>query len=408
MTDTLRELRDRVPFAQWLAADEEMAAASPIHGRPGDTISFGGGLPAPELFPTEAMERAFSQAIREDAARSLQYGPTEGIPELRAIVAERLARRGIEVSADQVLITSGSLQGLNLVGGLLLDTGDVVITEAPTFMGALGAWAIHSPHYLSVAVDEEGMRLDVLEELLRTSDRPPKLVYVLPTFQNPTGVTLTLERRRGLLELAHRYGFWIVEDDPYGELWFDEGAPEVAPIRALPGAEERVLYLGSFSKILAPGLRLGFTVASGPVMHRLVRVKRGSDFHTDAVTQFGVLHLVAGKGFDLDAHVAGLRRAYREHRDTMLDTLETTFPAGVSWTRPSGGFFLWVELPPPNRALDFLALAQAEGVSFIPGPTFYPNGGGSNALRLSFSSNRPERIAEGVRRLARAAQRLSR
>ncbi len=405
MTEGLRESVQRASFAQWLADDEEHGTP-PIAGQTA-IVSFTGGLPAPELFPKEALQRAFSQAILEDTARSLQYGPVEGIPELRTFIAQRLVRRGIEVSPDDVLITSGSLQGLNLVGQLLLDSGDVVVTEAPTFMGALGAWASHMPHYLSVPVDEDGLRLDVLEELLRTSDRPPKFVYALPTFQNPTGVTLSLERRRGLLQLAQRYGFWIVEDDPYGELWFDEGAPEVPPIRALPGADEHVLYLGSFSKILAPGLRLGFTLASGGVMHRLRRAKRGTDFHTETLAQFGVARLVSRDDFDLEAHIDGLRRTYREHRDAMLDALETSFPSGSTWTRPAGGFFLWLELPSGQRALDFHPLALQEGVSFIPGPAFYPNGGGNNALRLSFSSNRPDRIVEGVQRLARAARRLS-
>ncbi len=399
-----------VAFARWLAAHEDDAAAVPMQaafrqGAAADVISFRGGLPAPELFPLESMERAFARAIRHDGRAALQYGETEGVGELRALICERLARRAIRASPADLLVTSGSLQGLDVVGRVLLDPGDLVVTEGPTFMGALGSWASHSPRYRAVPVDADGMRLDALEAVIQAEGRAPKFVYALPTFQNPTGATLSLERRRGLLELAWKHGFYILEDDPYGELWFDQGAPPLPPIRSLPGAEGRVVYLGSFSKILAPGIRLGFVAAAPEMMRRLVTAKKGVDLQTDGLAQYGVLHLVRGDDFDLDAHVAGLRRVYREDRDAMLDALETTFPEGARWTRPAGGFFLWVELPAGRSALDLLPRAIAEGVSFLPGPAFFPGGGGESALRLSFSANPPERIRQGIQRLARAVAR---
>jgi len=365
--------------AAWLANHTDTPANRAVALAVGaDVVGFGGGQPAAELYPLEALERAFSRAILEDGVKVLPYGASEGLPALREIVAERLGRRGIHIGADNVLITTGSMQGLHLVGRVLLDHGDTIVTEAPTFMGALGSWEHQQPRYLSIPVDDHGMVVDRLEDELRRAERPPKFVYLLPTFQNPSGVSLSLERRKHLLELADEHDLIIVEDDPYGEFWFDEGSEPVPPLRSLPGADERVIYLGTFSKILAPGMRLAYAVATPRLLNLLVRAKRGLDFHTDTLGQQGVVRLVRDGDFDFEAHVAAGRNAYRKRRDAMLDALETTFANDISWTRPAGGFFLWVDLPAGVSGDEVAKAALAEGVMVFAGGMFYPNGDGAS------------------------------
>jgi len=394
-------------FATWYAQAADSAAdravANPASlGVGADLIGFGGGQPAAESYPLEALERAFSRAIREDGRDVLPYGSSQGLPALRELVAERLAQRGINITADNVLITTGSLQGLHLLGRITLDPGDTIVTEAPTFMGALTTWEQQQPRYLSVPVDEHGMVLDALERALEASPVRPRFVYLLPTFQNPSGVSLTMKRRERLLEIAREHDLLIVEDDPYGEFWFDEGAERTHPLRSLPGAEEHVVYLGTFSKILAPGVRLAYAIAQPDVVQALSRAKRGVDFHTDTLLQQAVVHLVRDIDFDLEAHVAAGRRLYKARRDAMLDALETTFSSDTRWTQPGGGFFLWIDLPDGVSGDAVAAAALAEGVSVFPGSIFYPNrDGGSSGLRLSYSNATPERIREGIARLKR-------
>lgn len=391
-------------YAAWLEERPESAAdravSNPI--APEDMISFGAGQPAVELYPLDALARAFERAIREDGPTVLPYGQAEGVAALREVIAQRLARRGLHVGPEDVLVTSGSMQGLHLVGRLFLDHHDLILTEAPTFMGALSTWEQQQPRYLSVPVDSDGIVLDALEEALSRAPQPPRFVYLMPTFQNPSGVTLSLERRQRLIEMAEQHDLLILEDDPYGEFWFDEHAARIPPLRALPGAAERVLYLGTFSKILAPGLRLAYIVATPRLVAALARAKRGVDYHTDAVLQQAVVHLVRDQDFDFEAHVARARAEYGARRDAMLDALETTFADRATWTRPEGGFFLWLELP---RGLEGALVAQravAEGVTVMPGPIFFPNGdGGRHAIRLGFSNATPERIHAGIERLAR-------
>ena len=396
----------RAWLASWLiegadsAADRAVSSPASL-GVGADLIGFGGGQPAAESYPLEALERAFSKAILQDGRAVLPYGSSQGLPALRQLVAERLARRGITTNADNVVILTGSLQGLHLIGRVALDYGDTVVTEAPTFMGALGTWEHQRPRYLSIPVDEHGMVVEALEQALRAGQRP-KFVYLLPTFQNPSGVSLTLDRRRRLLEIAQEHDLLIVEDDPYGEFWFDEGAERIPPLRSLPGAEHHVVYVGTFSKILAPGIRLAYAVAGPDLLPALLRAKRGVDFHTDTLLQQAVVHLVRDPGFDLEAHVAAGRQLYKERRDTMLDALETTFTGETKWTRPGGGFFLWIDLPRGVSGEAVVSAAMAEGVAVFPGAIFYPNGdGGSNGLRLSYSNATPERIREGIERLSR-------
>jgi 2-aminoadipate transaminase len=392
-------------LASWLDADSaaDRTVASPASvGVGADLIGFGGGQPASESYPLEPLERAFSRAILENGRAVLPYGPSQGLLSLREVVAERLARRGIDTSADNVVILTGSLQGLHLVGRITLDHGDTIVTEAPTFMGALSTWEHQQPHYLTIPVDAHGMLVDVLDQHLRESQVRPKFVYSLPTFQNPSGVSLTLERRKRLLEIAQDHDLMIVEDDPYGEFWFDEGAAPIPPLRSLPGAEERVIYVGTFSKILAPGVRLAYAVAPPAIVPALLRAKRGVDFHTDTLLQQAVVHLVRDPDFDIEAHIAAGRGLYRQRRDAMLDALEVTFSSETKWTRPGGGFFLWIDLPKGISGEAVVSAAMAEGVAVFPGSIFYPNGGGgSNALRLSYSNATPERIREGIERLKR-------
>src|SRR6266568_3144777 len=263
--------RPAARYAKWLLEGGESAAdravSSPASlGVGADLIGFGGGQPAAESYPLEALERAFSKAIREDGRNVLPYGSTQGLLALRDIVAERLGRRGVNISAENVAILTGSLQGLHLVGRITLDRGDTIVTEAPTFMGALGAWEQQQPRYLTIPVDEDGMVVESLAEALRTRRDRPKFVYLLPTFQNPSGVSLSLARRKRLLEIAREFDLLIIEDDPYGEFWFDEGNEPIPPLRSLRGAQDHVVYLGTFSKILAPGIRLAYVVASPSVI----------------------------------------------------------------------------------------------------------------------------------------------
>ncbi len=368
-----------------------------------EIISFAGGLPAPELFPLAEVRAATERVLREQGPRALQYGATEGYRPLRELLGRHMGRYGIEVTPDNVLITTGAQQGLDLIGKLLLNPGDRVAVEDPTYLGAIQAFTSYQARYLTVPIDDEGMRMDLLEEALRAA---PKFVYVLPNFQNPTGVTLSLERRRRLVELAAHYGTPVVEDDPYGQLRYAGGhlPPLVRLDAELHGCAhgERsfrgaVLYLGTLSKTLAPGLRVGWIVAPAEVAQRLTQMKQGADLHSSTFAQMVACETARG-GF-LDRHVRVVREVYGRRRDTMLAALERHFPPGVRWTRPDGGLFLWVTLPAGLDAQALLPRALAARVAFVPGASFHARGGGANTFRLNFSYSPPEAIEEGVRRL---------
>jgi 2-aminoadipate transaminase len=368
-----------------------------------DIISFAGGLPAPEVFPLDEVEEAVHRVLAEHGRAALQYSTTEGYKPLRELLCRHMARYGIEVGPDNVLITSGAQQALDLVGRLFLNPGDHVVTEAPTFLGALQAFTAYQAEYVSVPIDDDGMRVDLIEEALRSG---PKFIYVLPNFQNPGGVTLSLERRQRLIEIASHYGAPIVEDDPYGQLRYEgHHLPPLVKVdaefhgcangeRAFRGG---VLYLGTLSKTLAPGLRLGWVVAPAEVARKLAMMKQGTDLHTSTFAQM-VAYEVARGGF-LDRHVRLIRRVYGERRNAMLSALERFFPPGVQWTRPQGGLFLWVTLPAGLDAAEVLKDAIAEKVAFVPGASFFPLGGGRETLRLNFSYPDPQTIEEGIRRL---------
>ncbi len=365
-----------------------------VTARP-DVISLAGGLPAPELFPVEGMRASFDAVLAHDGASALQYGPTEGHVPLRAYLAGRLAQRGIVAAPEEILLTTGSQQGLDLLGKVLLWPHAPVVVEAPSYVGALQAFSAHEPRYLTAPLDEQGLRVDALARTLEVAPETPALLYTVATFQNPSGVTMNRERRLALLELCAARGIPAIEDDPYGELRFEGAA--VPPLRALPGGEDAV-YLGTISKILAPGLRLGWVVAPRSLIARLVIAKQAADLHTDGLVQRAVLHYLTHN--DVDGHVERLCAVYRERRDAMLAALERYFPSEARWTCPAGGLFLWVTLPEGVDARSLLAAALEERVAFVPGSAFHVDGGGRNALRLNFSHATPERLEEGVRRLA--------
>ncbi len=375
-----------------------------------EVISFAGGLPASEVFPTARFRDACCKVLENQSNLALQYGATEGYEPLREMIARHIARYGIKAKSENVLITSGSQQALDLIGKLLINAGDRVLVEAPTYLGALQAFSVYGADYLSVPSDEDGLRSDLLENPLRSG---PKFMYVLPNFQNPGGTTLSEGRRHELVLLADKYGIPIVEDDPYGQLRYED--EHLTPLVVLDRENLRrddgysignVIYLSTFSKTLAPGLRLGWIVAPPDVISKLVQLKQGADLHTSTFVQM-VAYEVARDNF-LDEHVKLIRRVYRERRDVMFDALTQYFPPEVTWTRPKGGLFLWVTLPEGMDAQQLFETALRENVAFVPGDCFYaPNGHHEEArrhMRLNFSAAPPEQIREGIKRLSIAVK----
>ncbi|MCS7478078.1 aminotransferase-like domain-containing protein [Umezawaea endophytica] len=360
-----------------------------------EVISFAGGLPAPELFDLDGVRAAFHEALCEPVGRrNLQYAPTEGNPELRALVAARLSARGLATSGGDLLITTGSQQGLTLVAAALLEPGAVVAVEEPTYLAALQCFRMTGARIVPVAGDEFGMIPAALEEVIKSEK--PSLVYLVPTFANPTGRTLSADRRVAIAGLAVAHGVWVVEDDPYGELRYrGEALPAVAV-----GAPSRVIYLGSFSKVGAPGLRIGWVRAPASLLRTLVIVKQAADLHTSTIDQAAAAVYLGS--VDLDAHVEVLRGVYRERRDVMVGALPLVAPDGAVWTDPDGGMFVWVRLPGAVDAGELLRVALGCGVAFVPGEAFFVGDGDRATLRLSFVGNGVEVIREGMGRLGEA------
>lgn len=369
-----------------------------------DIISFGGGLPAPDVFPIKEFSEACQIVLRDHGALALQYGTTEGYSPLREMIVNQLGRYGIKVTADNVLITTGSQQGLDLLGKILINRGDRILVEAPTYLGALQAWDAYGAEYVTVPADKDGMITDALEEALRTG---PKFIYVLPNFQNPTGVTMPLDRRMKLVELADRYGVPIVEDDPYGQLRFEgEHLPSVVVLddkyrgNNHPFYHGNVIYLGTFSKILSPGIRLAWVIAPPEVIRKMVQAKQGTDLNTSSLTQM-VAYQISKDGF-LEEHIKVIRKVYSERRDVMLAAMDRYFPPEVDWTHPLGGLFLWATLPEYLISKEVLKDALEEKVAFVPGDAFYPRGQSrENNMRLNFSYSKPDVINDGISRLGK-------
>jgi 2-aminoadipate transaminase len=364
-------------------------------------ISFAGGLPAPDVFPLKEFQAACNYVLETQGAQALQYSTTEGYKPLREMIARHTSRYMVEVTPDNILITSGSQQALDFAGRLFINRGDYIVVEAPTYLGALQAWNAYGAQYIPVRTDENGMIVDELEAALRIG---PKFIYVLPNFQNPSGVTLSLERRIKLIELADKYGVPIIEDDPYGQLRYDgENIPSLVSLdskfRGKNGGcySGNVIYLSTFSKLLSPGLRLAWVIAPEQVIRKLVMTKQAVDLHTASFNQYVAYEV--GKGGFLDEHVKVIRSVYRERRDVMLEMMDEMFPPEVHWTRPQGGMFLWGVLPEDMDAAEVLKIAIDRKVAFVPGEAFHATGGGHNTMRLNFSYPPPDTIREGITRL---------
>jgi 2-aminoadipate transaminase len=373
-----------------------------------EIISFAGGLPGPDLFPVDELKEAAETVLGQKGRQALQYSTTEGYAPLREMLVRHMARYGIVVGLENVLITSGSQQALDLIGKVLINTGDKILTDNPTYLGAIQAFTMYGADYVTVPMDDDGMRVDMMDEALRVG---PKFMYILPNFQNPTGVTLPLERRQAIIRMSDRYGIPIIEDDPYGQLRYE--GEHIKPLVVLD-AECRdcqtngkytgnVIYMSTFSKTLAPGLRLGWIVAPKEVIVRLVQAKQGTDLHSSTFDQMVAYEV--GRGGFLDRHIQTIRKAYGLQRMVMLEALEKAFPhaqgLGVRWTRPRGGLFLWVELPDWMDTGELLKEGIKEKVAFVPGTSFFPNGGGRNTMRLNFSNASEQNIREGIARLGR-------
>lgn len=360
-----------------------------------DIISFAGGLPSPAGFPVSVISAAMTRVLERDGRVALQYGPTEGFRGLREWVAADLNRHGAAVTAEQVLILAGSQQGLDLIGKVLIDPHSKVLVETPSYLGALQSFSLYQPQFESVPADEEGLLPDSLRGDLGTGAR---LLYALPNFQNPTGRTLSLERRVALLEAAAAQGIPLIEDDPYGELRY-AGTALPGLLALSQGTGARVIRLGSFSKVLAPGMRLGYLVADPDLIGKFAQAKQATDLHTGMLIQMAV-HEVVSSGF-LDEHLPGLRNLYRDQCAVMLEALEQFCPKSVRWTRPEGGMFLWLTLPShmDSQAVLDEAIREAK-VAFVPGAPFYASNPARNTLRLSFVTVPADKIRAGIERLA--------
>ena len=359
-----------------------------------EVISFAGGLPAPELFPVEEMEKISVLVLEEQGRQALQYSTTEGYNPLRAHIADRMnSKSKTNVTKDDILITNGSQQGLDFAGKVFLDEGDVVLCESPSYLGAINAFKAYGPKFIEVPTDKNGMIMEELEKILQTTERV-KMIYVIPDFQNPTGRTWPLERRKAFMEIINKFEMPVIEDNPYGELRFEgESLPSLKSM----DKKGLVVYLGSFSKIFCPGYRLGWTCASEEILSKFIFVKQGADLQASTISQREVSKFM--DLYDLDKHVEKIKDVYRKRRDLMLKTIAEEFPEGLEYTHPEGGLFTWVELPKHLNSKVIMQKCLENNVAYVPGGSFFPNGGKENCFRLNYSTMPEEKIVEGVKRL---------
>lgn len=386
-------LARRAPAFQqsvWETIDLLVAGAGP------DTIYFGNGTPAREMIPVERMAWANQRAWEDIAAtpKAVDYGDAYGFPPLRDLIAARMRPLGIETDRESILLTTGSQQAIDFLCRLLLEPGDAIVVEGPTYLGALQIFDAYEVEYITVPVDADGLDVEGLRRRLDARSVMPKLIYTIPTFQNPTGATMPLPRRQALVELARERGILILEDDPYSELWVD--APPPPALRSL---DEQVAYLGTFSKTVAPGIRSGWVVTPPGFMRMLTIMKEVADIHGERVMMRTLCHAVPGF---LDQHLEQARPFYKARRDAMLAGLERYMPPGASWSHPGGGFFIWLTLPEGLSAIDLLPVAAKRGVAYLAGEWFYPGyewPAARRNLRLNYSTQPVERIDEGLRRL---------
>ncbi len=364
------------------------------HSSQPGVISFAGGLPAPDLFPIEELRVAADRVLTRFGTQALQYGLSMGYGPLREFLAERLTTHGgTQLTADNILITAGSQQGLDICGRAFLERGNYVVCSRPTYLGALQAFNFYGVKYAVVDMDDEGMVVESIDPVIEK--HKPRFIYVVPNFQNPTGITMSGDRRRLLVEKAHKYGVPIVDDNPYGELRYSgESAPSIKQIGG-----QAVIQLGTFSKTISPGLRIGWLAASRQTMGMFERVKQSTDLHTTQFSQFVIYEFIQNGA--LDRHIERIKKAYHERRDAMLRAMKEFFPESVTWTRPEGGLFLWARLPEGVDAKEVLPKAIEEKVAYVPGQPFHPDGSGANTFRLNFSNATLENIHEGIKRLGR-------
>jgi 2-aminoadipate transaminase len=362
-----------------------------------EVISFAGGLPAPELFPIEAVRAAADRALTKEGSSALQYGPSEGYQPLREWIAGELGRRGISFPVEDILITVGSQQVLDLVGKLFLNPGDVLLTENPTYLAAIQAFQVFEAKFVGVPTDAEGLIPEALPELIRK--HRPKFLYTIPNFQNPTGITLSAARRQALARIAAEHRLPVLEDDPYGKLRYR--GTEIPPVKHWDEAG-CVLYVSTFSKTIAPGFRLGWVAAPHEIFNKLLVLKQAADLHTSSFDQRVAYGFLSNN--DVPGHLERIRACYGERYGIMDAALKAELPAGYDWTHPEGGMFLWVTGPKELDALKLLERAISQNVAFVPGRDFFPADGGRNHFRLNFSNSTPERIREGVRRLGAIAR----
>lgn len=366
-----------------------------------EVISFAGGLPAPQTFPVQELLKIQEEVLREDGTGALQYGPSRGYQTLRELIAARMNKLlGTKETAEDILVTAGSQQALDILGRVFLDPGDVVVVESPSYLGAVNAFELQQPRFIEVETDEQGMAPEELERVLASEPRV-KMVYVIPEFQNPTGITWTAERRQAFMDIITRYEVPVIEDNPYGELRY-EG--ETLPSLKSMDTKDLVVYLGTFSKTFCPGMRIGWVAAADPIMAKVDLVKQGTDLATSSISQREIAAYM--QGYDFDAHVRENVELYRDRRDVMLNAMREYFPAGIQWTEPQGGLFIWVTLPEHIDARELFKLCIERKVAFVPGEAFFPSSKKKNHCRLNYSSMDPERIVEGIRRMSEALKEM--
>lgn len=359
-----------------------------------EVISFAGGLPAPELFPVEEMKKISTLVLEESGMEALQYTTTEGFPPLREHIADRMnSKSKTNITKDDILITNGSQQGLDFAGKVFLDEGDVVLCESPSYLGAINAFKAYKPKFIEVPTDNQGMIMEELEKILQSTQNV-KMIYVIPDFQNPTGRTWPLERRKKFIEVINKFEIPVIEDNPYGELRFEgESLPSLKSM----DKKGLVIYLGSFSKIFCPGYRIGWTCASHQILSKFIFVKQGADLQASTISQRDISKFM--DIYDLDKHVEKIKTVYKKRRDLMLKTMEEEFPEGLEYTHPEGGLFTWVQLPQHLDSRVIMQECVENNVAYVPGGSFFPNGGKENCFRLNYSTMPDERIIEGIKRL---------
>ncbi|WP_301859491.1 PLP-dependent aminotransferase family protein [uncultured Megasphaera sp.] len=361
-----------------------------------EVISFAGGLPAPELFPLEEMKKVDVEILNKEGKQAVQYGTTEGYLPLREKIAGRMKKAfQADCTADEILITSGSQQGLSMLAQIFLNKGDIVLVESPTYLGAITAFGLCGPQFIEVPTDDKGIIIEELKKILAEYGDRVRMMYVIPEFQNPTGITWPLERRKAFMEVVSQYDFPVLEDDPYGELRYDG---EAVPSLKSMDTKGNVIFLGSFSKIFMPGLRVAWMVADPEIIHKAVMLKQALDLQSSSFAQRQASYYM--DMYDLDAHVDTIKALYAKRRNLMCDCMKQYFPENVTFTYPEGGLFTWVTLPEGIDAKAMMPKVVAKKVAYVPGGPFYPNGGNANHFRLNYSNMPEERIIEGVKRLA--------